>query len=148
MPVNYLPSGEDYLRFLPEIIMTAVGTLIMAIQPILGDKNRNIYGHITLVTLLASIWATAVANTVPGTSFSNMVVVDGYGSFFRMLVLGVGLLTVLCSYQYLRREKAEAGEYHALILFSIVGQCVMVTANELIMVFIGLIDQGRLGVRR
>ena len=33
---------------------------------------------------------------------------------------------------------AEAGEYHALILFSIVGQSLMVTANELIMVFIGL----------
>ena len=30
------------------------------------------------------------------------------------------------------------GEYYALILFSIVGQCVMVTANELIMIFIGL----------
>jgi NADH-quinone oxidoreductase subunit N len=32
----------------------------------------------------------------------------------------------------------ETGEYHALILFSVVGQCVMVTANELIMIFIGL----------
>ncbi|MDQ6760072.1 MAG: NADH-quinone oxidoreductase subunit N [Acidobacteriota bacterium] len=138
MPVNFMPSGQDYLRFLPEIIMTAMGTLIMGIQPILGDKNRNIYGHLTLVALLASIWATAVAATAPGTSFSNMLIVDTYGTFFRMLVLGVGLLTVLCSYQYLRREQAEAGEYHALILFSIVGQCVMVTANELIMVFIGL----------
>ena len=45
---------------------------------------------------------------------------------------------MLASYRYLRREGAETGEYHALLLFSIVGQSIMVTANELIMIFIGL----------
>lgn len=137
MPANFMPSGEDYLRFLPEIVMTVIGTLIMILQPILGEKKR-FYGHLTLAALLVAMWGAVVANTVPGMAFSNMLIIDGYGTFFRMLVLGVGLLTVLSSYQYLDREKAEAGEYHALILFSIVGQCVMVTANELIMVFIGL----------
>src|SRR5205814_2926315 len=44
----------------------------------------------------------------------------------------------LASYRFLDREGAETGEYHALILFSVVGQCVMVAANELIMIFIGL----------
>src|ERR1017187_9270070 len=67
-----------------------------------------------------------------------MLVVDGFATFFRLLVIGVGILTVLASYRYLAREGAEAGEYHALLLFSISGQCIMVTANELIMIFIGL----------
>ena len=59
-------------------------------------------------------------------------------TFFRTLVIVVGLLIVFSSTDYLRREKQETGEYYALVLFSIVGQCVMVTANELIMIFIGL----------
>ena len=59
-------------------------------------------------------------------------------TFFRILVLAIGILTFLSSYRYLDREKAETGEYHALILFSIVGQCLMVAANDLIMIFIGL----------
>ena len=42
------------------------------------------------------------------------------------------------SFSYLKREKAQTGEYYALILFSLVGQCVLATANDLIMVFIGL----------
>ena len=67
-----------------------------------------------------------------------MLVVDGFATFFRVLVIGVGILTVLSSYRFLRREGAETGEYHALLLFSIAGQCVMVSANELIMIFIGL----------
>ena len=36
------------------------------------------------------------------------------------------------------REGAESGEYYALVLFSLVGQCILSTANDLIMVFIGL----------
>src|SRR5262249_10705975 len=39
---------------------------------------------------------------------------------------------------FLNREGANSGEYYALVMFSVVGQCLMVTANDLIMVFIGL----------
>ncbi len=58
--------------------------------------------------------------------------------FFRVLVLVIGILAVLTSYRYLDREQAETSEYHALLLFSVVGQCLMVASNDLIMIFIGL----------
>jgi len=141
MPVSFIPSGEDYIRFLPEMIMTAVGTFMMILEALLGDEYEGkgkIFGHLSLATLLAAMLAAIFANGYQGTAFSSLMIVDGYASFFRVLVIGVGMLTVLCSYQYLTREKAQAGEYHALILFSIVGQCVMVTANEMMMVFIGI----------
>jgi NADH-quinone oxidoreductase subunit N len=55
-----------------------------------------------------------------------------------VLVILVGILTILPSYRYLARQDAETSEYHALILFSISGQCLMAASNDLIMVFIGL----------
>jgi NADH-quinone oxidoreductase subunit N len=67
-----------------------------------------------------------------------MLVIDGFGTFFRVLSILVGVLAVLCSFHYLRREGAESGEYYALLLYSVSGQCIMATANELIMIFIGL----------
>ena len=141
MPASFVPSGADYLRLLPEIIMTVIGTLYMIIEGIMGEEDPRkgtVFGNLTIATLIASLIAAVYANRVPGKSFSDMLIVDGYATFFRVLVIGVGILTVLSSYQYLNREHAETGEYHALLLFSIVGQCLMVTANELIMVFIGL----------
>jgi NADH-quinone oxidoreductase subunit N len=50
----------------------------------------------------------------------------------------VGILTILPSYGFLARQDAETSEYHALLLFSIAGQCLMAAANDLIIVFIGL----------
>ena len=138
MPANFLPTGADYLRFLPEIIMIIAGTLIMVVEPLLGEKKQLGYGFITMTGFIAALVAAIAANNAPGTSFSNMLIVDGFATFFRVLVIGVGILSLLSSSQYLRREHAASAEYYALLLFSVTGQCVMVTANELIMIFIGL----------
>jgi len=138
MPVNFLPSGTDYLHFLPEIIMIVAGTLIMLMEPLVGENKKVTFSSLTVVAFIAALIAAIAANTIPGTSFSNMLIVDGFGTFFRVLVIGVGILTVLSSAQYLRREHAASAEYYALLLFSVTGQCIMATANELIMIFIGL----------
>jgi NADH-quinone oxidoreductase subunit N len=138
MPVNFAPSASDMLRFAPETILTIAGTLLMVLDPVFGRRKTNFFGNFTIAALLVAIYAAWVANSVPGVAFSNLLVVDGFGTYFRILVMAIGILTVLSSYNYLCQEEAETSEYHALILFSVMGQCVMVTANDLMMVFIGL----------
>ncbi len=138
MPVNFVPSADDLLRFAPETILTVAGTLLMILDPFFARRIPKLFGNISIVALLAAIAGAIEASTVPGPAFSNLLVVDGFATFFRVLVMAIGILAVLSSYRYLDREKAETGEYHALLLFSIVGQCVMVAANDLIMIFIGL----------
>jgi NADH-quinone oxidoreductase subunit N len=138
MSADYFPKGAELLRFLPEIILIVAGALLMVIEPLAGQRWSKLYGHVSLLALAGALAAAVLAYSTPGPAFSGMLIADGFAAFFRVLVIGVGILTVLASYRFLEREGAETGEYHALILFSIVGQCVMVTANELIMIFIGL----------
>jgi NADH-quinone oxidoreductase subunit N len=138
MPANAFPLGAEYVRVLPEIVLTLVGVLIMFLEAIFDEDQKTIFGPLTIVGLAAALGAAISAGSDPGAAFHGMMVVDGFATFFRVLVIGVGLLAVFSSIEYLRRENMNGGEYYALILFSIVGQSVMVTANELIMVFIGL----------
>ena len=138
MPGNWMPTSAEYLRFLPEIILTLAGTLLMVMDAIAERRGSPLYGNITIGALVAAIVASVTAYSDPGPAFSDMLMVDGFATFFRILVICVGILAVLSSYRYISRENAEPGEYHALILFSVMGQCVMVAANELIMIFIGL----------
>jgi NADH-quinone oxidoreductase subunit N len=139
MPVSVMPPIDDYIRFLPEMILTLAAALIMIFEVLMPEeKPKSSLGHLSIIAMAVALWATIVASTHPGTAFSGMLIVDGYATFFRALVIAVGILTVLCSYQYLNREHANQGEYYALVLFSLVGQCVMASANELIMIFIGL----------
>src|SRR6202162_5256222 len=138
MPVSAFPTNAEYFRVLPEIILTLFGTLIMFLEAVLSEDQKRIFGALSIVGLAAALWGAIAANSDPGPAFHNMLIVDGFATFFRVLVIAVGMLAVLSSTEYLRREKSAGGEYYALILFSIVGQSIMVTANELIMIFIGL----------
>jgi len=126
------------VRALPEIILTVFGTLLMVLDAVLGKRGRDSYGHLSMVALLGAAAASVYAGTAPGPAFGGMLQVDGFATFFRVLVIAVGILTVLPAYRFLAREGAEPGEFHALLLFSVTGQCVMAAASELIVIFIGL----------
>jgi NADH-quinone oxidoreductase subunit N len=133
---NFLPTNADYARFLPELILTLAGVLIMFMEALRPEGRRTNAGLVAILALVLALPAALLAKD--GSAFQGMLVIDGMGTFFRTLVVVVGLLVVFSSTDYLRRENQESGEYYALVLFSIVGQCVMVTANELVMIFIGL----------
>ena len=138
MPVSNFVNTSDLIRFLPEIILTVMGTLLMVLDPVIHRRSSNAFGHITLLSLAAALAGSIYAYTKAGPAFGGMLLVDGFATFFRVLVIGVGILTVLPSYRFLRRQGAETSEYHALLLYSIAGQCLMASANELIMIFLGL----------
>src|SRR5262249_51805231 len=138
VPASALPPGVDYLRFLPEIILSVAATLVMILDPFTGSGKKNALAGLTLAAFLGATAAAIYANGFPGTAFSSLLIVDGFGALFRVLVIVVGALTVFSSNPFLNREGVNSGEYYALVLFSVVGQCVMVTANDLIMIFIGL----------
>lgn len=141
MPNNFIPSAAEYIRILPEIILSVIATWIMVMEG-LRDESRTDSGSlapaVSLLGLIAALGATFVANAQPGAAFQQMIIVDGFATFFRVLVIIVAILAILCSGQYLRRERSHGGEYYALILFSVAGQGIMATSNELIMMFIGL----------
>jgi NADH-quinone oxidoreductase subunit N len=138
MPTSFVPSAAELFRFLPEIILATVGTMLMVLEPLTSDSAKPWLGKFSLAGLMAALWAAVVAYSNSGPAFQNMLVIDEFGTFFRVLSITVGILATLCSFHYLSRERANSGEYYALLVYSVAGQCVMVTANELIMVFIGL----------
>jgi hypothetical protein len=54
MPVNFMPTGIDYLRILPEIIMTLGGTLIMLIEGFLGENKKRNLSVLTFLVFTAA----------------------------------------------------------------------------------------------
>jgi NADH-quinone oxidoreductase subunit N len=137
-----MPPAADYWRILPEILLTVFGIAVMMLEAVSRGK-RTYLGLISLVGMAAAFLANVpglISGPLgqPESAFHRMLLVDGYGVFFRAVVIGVGFLSILASLSYLDREGSKNGEFYCLILFSVVGQCIMVTASDLIMVFIGL----------
>jgi len=132
-------NPADLIRFLPEIILTVMATLMMVLDPVIHRRSSNLFGALSLVALAAAAAAAIYAYiTQSGAAFGGMLSVDGFATFFRVLVMVVGILTVLPSFRFLTIQDGETSEYHALLLFSIAGQSIMASANDLIVIFIGL----------
>lgn len=138
MAGNYLPHAAEYFRILPEIILCVFGALLMVLEAITVERQKAMLGGLSIVGIVLAFLANLYAFTDPGQAFQNMITVDGFGTFFRGLVLVVGFLCVLVALGYLKRERAQSGEFYALILFSLIGQCILSTSNDLFMAFLGL----------
>ncbi|MGC1976132.1 MAG: NADH-quinone oxidoreductase subunit N [Candidatus Sulfotelmatobacter sp.] len=134
-----LPQGADYLRILPEIILSVFGMIVMLLEPLLDEETgQRILGLIALVGTLAGLGATWFMAQSPGLAFWNMIKVDGFSVFFHVLVIAIAALVILSSYEYLAVQRIRAGEYYALILFGAVGMALMSSAIELVLIFIAL----------
>jgi len=135
---SLFPTAAEYLRVGPEIVLILFGTLLMIAEAFAGEGRRENLAPLAMVGILGALALTIAGAMNPGPAFRNMIIVDGYGTFYRVVVLSAGLLAVLCSSSYLKREQADSGEFWALLLFSLSGQSLLAVSDELIMIFIAL----------
>jgi NADH-quinone oxidoreductase subunit N len=133
------PPPEDYLRILPEIVLSIFGMIIMFVDPLLDEeRNQKPLGTIALIGGLAAFLSTFVMPNHPGLAFSGMVRVDSFSVFFHVLIIAIAVVVILSSYEYMAVQRIRAGEYYGLILFGTVGMCLMSSAIELVLIFIAL----------
>ncbi len=139
-----LPQVLDYIRILPEIVLSVFGMILMLLDPVLDARPANarrsqkILGLVALIGALAALAASFYQAQFPGTAFWEMVRVDSFSIFFHVLVAAITVVVILSSYEYMELQQIPAGEYYALILLGAVGMSLMSSAVELVLIFVAL----------
>ena len=120
---------------IPEIMLVSVGLLLILIDCFL-PRNRELLSRLTS---LAGIGLLLVLFNQPSAiGFGGLFIVDPYSVFFKIICLLGLIMTTLLSSQYLEVEGIRYGEYYSLMVFSVVGMMVMVSAADLIVLYLGL----------
>jgi len=134
-----LPQGIEYVRILPEIVLSLFGMAVMVLDPLVDERaSQKLLGLIALAGSVAAIAATLYQSHYPGVGFWSMVKVDSFSIFFHFLVTAITAVVILSSYEYMQVQQIRAGEYYGLILFGAAGMCLMSSAVELVLIFIAL----------
>ena len=129
----------DYIRILPELVVSVFGIIIMLVDPLLPEQSpKKPLGYIGIVGTLAGLAATVYQTGFYGSAFYGTISVDTFSVFFHFVVLLIALVVILTSFEYLEVQRIRAGEYYGLILFGTVGMMLMSTAVELVLIFIAL----------
>ncbi len=126
----------NLMLVLPEIIL-AVGAMALLMLGVF-ERAGGVRGVSGFAVLLLMGVALLVMTGDTGSAFNGSFVVDGFGKFMKVLTL-LGAATVLViSQDYLTQEKMDRFEYPVLILLATVGMCMMISASDMIALYMGL----------
>jgi len=135
MPAGF--SALDFYFILPEILLTC-GALVLLMLSVIVPKQDGVLLGVALATIAATLLAVFSFAGLDETISRGLLAIDGFATFFKVVVLLSAAITVLMSAPYLRVEGLKAGEYYFLILCATVGMMFMASGLELITLFIGL----------
>src|SRR4051812_38298859 len=125
---------------LPEIYLTAAICVLLMADVFAGDKRRNLAPTLTLLILAGGAAVTAYfANVHTRTLlFADSYVTDQLAVLLKLFGFVTIAVALLYSREYLERRGMMRGEYYVLSLTALLGIFVMVSANSLLTVYIGV----------
>lgn len=122
---------------LPEIIL-AIGAIAMVlIGAIQGERSTRLLEGLALA-LLALALVLVVSGDGKLLTFNDGFIVDGFARFMKVLTLIGAGAAILLSADTLRREGAMRFEFPVLVVLSTIGMMMMISANDLISLYVGL----------
>lgn len=125
--------------FRPELILCAALLAMLTVRMLLPRwRSSPFYGSAAGILAALGLVVGAGLPTGPREIFTGMLVVDGLAWYLRGLILLGGLVVV--SLSGLTRSPSEEGylEFYFLLMGAVLGMCLMVSANHLVMVMVGL----------
>ncbi|PLX50085.1 MAG: NADH-quinone oxidoreductase subunit N [Desulfobulbaceae bacterium] len=122
----------------PELLLICLGLLLVVVDLFLGEKRHILPWLAALGTLTGLFLLGNGSGHFSDGLFGGMYILDAYSLFFKVICLIGVLFTVMLSVRYLDTEKMHQGEYYSLLVFAAVGMMVMVSAADMIVLYLGL----------
>ena len=131
-------TDATYLPLYPAIpeIVLALGAMALLM---VGAYRENSTQVVNLGAVMLLIAAALIAYSLPnGVTFGGSFVIDGFARFLKVLAFLASAVAIVMSLHYQAAEKQRMFEYSILILLSAVGMGMMISAADLIGLYLGL----------
>lgn len=131
--------------FGPELVLCLVMVLLLLVRVIKWTERFDTF-YIALAGTLAAFYATGCWRLLAADTtefqrmeiFTGMLVYDGFTVFMRGILLGFAVLFVIFTRLSGIPDKEDAPDIYTLVLGSILGMCLMASANHLLVVFLAV----------
>ena len=130
-------SGSLLLT-LPEVILSVGALLLLMIAAFAGDRATQLISALAVLLLAAagvSLFGPAGSG---GSAFGGLYVADSFAAFAKLLIYGAAIISIILAHGYFERAGALKAEYPILLLLSSVGMGMMVSATDLLTLYVGL----------
>ena len=129
----------NFIPALPEIFVLSMACIVLLVDAFRRDEDRFVTYLLTQATLIGALIITISLHTsMPETTFSGAYVKDAMSDVLKVFIYIVSFVALLYSRQYLKERGLNKGEYYVLSLFAVLGMMVMVSAADMLILYVGL----------
>ena len=130
---------QNLTLILPEMILFlgAMGLLMIGAFS-KGDATRTVNLGAVAILALAAVTAGSFANNAQATAFNGAFVMDSFAALMKVLTFVATAIAIIMSQGFMKLEKLARFEYAVLLLLAAAGMGMMISANDLIALYMGI----------
>lgn len=122
---------------LPEIILALGAIAMVLIGAVQRERSTRLLEGVAIL-LLAVALVLCLSASGTQTTFNNGFIADGFARFMKVLTLVGAAAAILLSGDALRRDGSMRFEFPILVVLATIGMMMMISANDLISLYVGL----------
>jgi len=129
----------NFMAAAPEMTLLALICVVLIADLFVDDDRRAVTYGLALATLAAVLWLIMTTPASMRTeAFSGSYVSDPLSQLLKIALAGFVAVVFVYSRDYLRANSLHRGEFYVLGLFGLLGMMIMVSANSLLTMYLGL----------
>ena len=131
-------AGYLLLPALPEIFLACMAMMLLMIGAYLGAGVTRLVLGLAIFVLICTGAIICLLPAGKVETFGGSFVLDDFAKFLKLLALAGSAVTLLLSIEFLETESRRIFEYAILVMLSTVGMMVLISAGDLITLYLGL----------
>lgn len=130
---------EAFSLMAPELLL-AGQTIFVVLMSLLvkGDKQADVMRWIAIAMLITFALTGFVLGRPEGTSFNGLLIVDDFSHYAKLIIGLTAALALVFSRSYFKAEGLDRFEFSVLMIYAVLGMSIMVSANNLLALYLGL----------
>jgi NADH-quinone oxidoreductase subunit N len=131
-------AAVDAASALPEIVLAGLAMALLVFGAFRGEGSTREVSWLAVAALIAVLVVAQFGGGVRRVGFDGMFVTDAFALFMKSLVLVGSAVTILMGLHYNEEQRIARFEFPVLVMLSTTGMMVMISANDLITLYVGL----------
>jgi NADH-quinone oxidoreductase subunit N len=130
-------SVDSLVPVFPELLL-AIGAIVLLLAGVLLKKERSALISGAAIVLLVAVGLLVGLYAPDGVLFNGSYIIDSFARYMKVLVIGGSALALVLGHSSARHDGLDKFEYPILVLLATLGMMVMVSANDLMTLYVGL----------
>lgn len=131
------------LMTMPELLLTGFGLILLMVATFGGDERARLVGWLSVAALAVAGWSLCGLPSTGGEAFDGLYRADAFGAFAKVLIYGAAAVSIIMAPRFFATGNSGIGgairaEYPILIIFATVGMGLMVSAGDMLTLYVGL----------